>query len=128
MIRYYLREYEKRQPVTDPYATYLSETIKIWYPLDYVETPVARINNIPVDRNFVIIDSKSNDETGSLWGIPDAPAQLALVLGLLRVPQGRLEDAEGFVEHCWQVKSKTAKAEQTLALSSSTTGKLRQQP
>jgi len=71
MIRYYLREYEKRQPVTDPYATYLSETIKIWYPLDYVETPVARINNIPVDRNFVIIDSKSNDETGSLWGIPE---------------------------------------------------------
>jgi hypothetical protein len=56
LIRYYLREYQVREPVTDPYNSYLAETRKVWYPLDYVENPVAQINDIPVDRNMVIID------------------------------------------------------------------------
>ena len=76
IIRYYLREYQVRKPVTDPYNTYLAETRKVWYPLDYVEKPVAMINDIPVDRNMAIIDTKSNDETGRLWGLPDAPPAL----------------------------------------------------
>ena len=109
IIRYYLREYEKRQPVTDPYATYNAETIKIWYPLDYVDAPVARINNIPVDRNFVIIDSKSNDETGALWGMPDSLPALPWTWAYSEYLQDGSKMLKALSSIAWQVKSKTAK-------------------
>jgi len=109
IIRYYLREYERRQPVTDPYATYTAETIKVWYPLDYVDTPVARINNIPVDRNFVIIDSKSNDETGSLWGVPDSLPALPWTWAYSEYLKDGSKMLKALSSIAWQVKSKTAK-------------------
>jgi hypothetical protein len=109
IIRYYLREYERRQPVTDPYNSYLAETIKVWYPLDYVETPVSRINDIPVDRNFVIIDTKSNDETGSLWGIPDALPALPWSWAYSEYLKDGSKMLKALSSIAWQVKSKTAK-------------------
>ena len=109
IIRYYLREYEVREPVTDPYNTYLAETRKVWYPLDYVDNPVARINDIPVDRNFVIIDSKSNDETGSLWGLPDALPALPWSWAYSEYLKDGSKMLKALSSIAWQVKSKTAK-------------------
>jgi len=109
IIRYYLREYQVRQPVTDPYNSYLAETVKVWYPLDYVEKPVARINDIPVDRNFVMIDTKANDETGSLWGIPDALPALPWSWAYSEYLKDGSKMLKALSSIAWQVKSKTAK-------------------
>ena len=109
IIRYYLREYEVREPVTDPYNSYTAETRKVWYPLDYVENPVSRINNIPVDKNMVIIDSKSNDETGALWGIPDALPALPWSWAYSEYLKDGSKMLKALSGIAWQVKSKTAK-------------------
>ena len=109
IIRYYLREYQVREPVTDPYNTYLAETRKVWYPLDYVANPVARINDIPVDRNFVMIDSKSNDETGSLWGLPDALPALPWSWAYSEYLKDGSKMLKALSSIAWQVKSKTTK-------------------
>ena len=109
IIRYYLREYQVREPVTDPYNTYLAETRKVWYPLDYVANPVARINDIPVDRNFVMIDTKSNDETGSLWGLPDALPALPWSWAYSEYLKDGSKMLKAFSSIAWQVKSKTTK-------------------
>ena len=109
IIRYYLREYQVREPVTDPYNTYLAETRKVWYPLDYVEKPVAQINGITVDRNMVIIDTKANDETGSLWGLPDALPALPWSWAYSEYLKDGSKMLKALSAIAWQVKSKSAK-------------------
>jgi hypothetical protein len=109
MIRYYLREYQRRDAVTDPYNSYIAETIKVWYPLDYVENPVARINDIPVDRNFVIIDMKTNDETGALWGIPDCLPALPWSWAYSEYLKDGSKMLKALSSIAWQVKTKSAK-------------------
>jgi hypothetical protein len=109
IIRYYLREYARREPVTDPYNSYLAETIKVWYPLDYVENPVSRINDIPVDKNFVIIDTKANDETGGLWGLPDALPALPWSWAYSEYLKDGSKMLKALSGIAWQVKTKSAK-------------------
>jgi hypothetical protein len=109
MIRYYLREYDRRQPVTDPYNSYIAETVKVWYPLDYVENPVARINDIPVDRNMVIIDAKSNEETGTLWGLPDCLPALPWSWAYSEYLKDGSKMLKALSGIAWQVKTRTAK-------------------
>lgn len=109
VVRYYLREYQKRKPVTDPYNSYTAETVKVWYPLDYVENPVSRINDIPVDRNFVIIDTKANDETGSLWGVPDALPALPWSWAYSEYLKDGSKMLKALSGIAWQVKTKSAK-------------------
>jgi hypothetical protein len=109
VIRYYLREYERRRPVTDPYNSYLAETVKVWYPLDYVDNPVSRINDIPVDRNFVIIDAKSNEETGALWGLPDCLPALPWSWAYSEYLKDGSKMLKALSGIAWQVKTKSAK-------------------
>jgi len=109
MIRYYLREYARRQPVTDPYSSYTAETVKVWYPLDYVENPVAQINGIPVDRNYVMIDTKANEETGKLWGLPDALPALPWSWAYSEYLKDGSKMLKALSGIAWQVKTKTAK-------------------
>ena len=109
MIRYYLREYDRRQPVTDPYNSYTAETVKVWYPVDYVESPVASINGIPVDRNMVIIDAKSNEETGTLWGLPDCLPALPWSWAYSEYLKDGSKMLKALSGIAWQVKTRTAK-------------------
>ena len=109
LVRYYLREYQVREAVTDPYNSYVAETRKVWYPLDYVENPVSQINNIPVDRNFVIIDTKANGETGSLWGLPDCLPALPWSWAYSEYLKDGSKMLKALSGIAWQVKSKSAK-------------------
>ena len=109
MIRYYLREYDRRQPVTDPYNSYTAETVKVWYPVDYVESPVSQINGIPVDRNMVIIDAKSNEETGTLWGLPDCLPALPWSWAYSEYLKDGSKMLKALSGIAWQVKTRTAK-------------------
>ena len=108
VIRYYLREYERRKPVTDPYTSYLAETVKVWYPLDYTENPASRINDIPVDRNFVIIDAKANEETGALWGLPDCLGALPWSWAYSEYLKDGSKMLKALSGIAWQVKTKSA--------------------
>lgn len=109
MIRYYLREYQRREAVTDPYNSYIAETVKVWYPLDYVENPVSQINGIPVDRNFAIIDCKANDETGGLWGVPDSLPALPWSWAYSEYLKDGSKMLKALSGIAWQVKTKTSK-------------------
>jgi hypothetical protein len=109
MIRYYLREYDRRLPVTDPYNSYTAETVKVWYPVDYVESPVSQINGIPVDRNMVIIDAKSNEETGTLWGLPDCLPALPWSWAYSEYLKDGSKMLKALSGIAWQVKTRTAK-------------------
>jgi hypothetical protein len=110
VVRYYLREYERRRPVTDPYNSYTAETVKVWYPLDYVDNPVSQINDIPVDRNFAIIDVKANDETGSLWGIPDALPALPWSWAYSEYLKDGSKMLKALSGIAWQVKTRSSRA------------------
>ena len=109
MIRYYLREYQRREAVTDPYNSYIAETVKVWYPLDYVENPVSSINGIPVDRNFVMIDCKANDETGGLWGVPDSLPALPWSWAYSEYLKDGSKMLKALSGIAWQVKTKSQK-------------------
>lgn len=109
VVRYYLREYQQRQPVTDPYNSYQAQTVKVWYPLDHVTNPVSQINDIPVDRNFAIIDVKANDEAGSLWGVPDALSALPWSWAYSEYLKDGSKMLKALSGIAWQVKSRTAK-------------------
>jgi len=109
MIRYYLREYQRREAVTDPYNSYIAETVKVWYPLDYVENPVSQINGIPVDRNFVMIDCKANDETGGLWGVPDSLPALPWSWAYSEYLKDGSKMLKALSGIAWQVKTKSQK-------------------
>ena len=109
IVRYYLREYQVRKPVTDPYSTAMAETKKVWYPVDHVLNPVAKINNIPVDKNFVLIDTKGNDETGGLWGIPDALPALPWSWAYSEYLKDGSKMLKALSSIAWQVKTKSAK-------------------
>tara|TARA_R110000822_G_scaffold839_4_gene3686 strand:- start:544 stop:2028 length:1485 start_codon:yes stop_codon:yes gene_type:complete len=109
IVRYYLREYQVREPVTDPYNTYQAKTVKVWYPVDYVNSPVSQINGITVDRNMAIIDTKANDETGSLWGLPDALPALPWSWAYSEYLKDGSKMLKALSSIAWQVKSKTAK-------------------
>jgi hypothetical protein len=109
IVRYYLREYQVRQPVTDPYYNTKNETIKYWYPLDYVDKPVDEINGIPVDKNMVIIDTKANDETGGLWGLPDALPALPWSWAYSEYLKDGSKMLKALSSIAWQVKTKSAK-------------------
>jgi len=110
IIRYYLREYNVYPATESRYAsTALAETKKVWYPTDLVERPVAQIDNIPVDRNFVMIDHKENVESGSLWGIPDCLPALPWAWAYSEYLKDGSKMLKALSSIAWQVKSKTAK-------------------
>ena len=100
IIRYLLREYVR--PGT-------KDIIKVWYPMDYVESPVARIEDIPVDRNFVLIDHRENVSPGGLWGTPDALPALPWAWAYSEYLKDGSKMLKALSSIAWQVKSKTAK-------------------
>jgi hypothetical protein len=110
IIRYYLREYRVYPPTESRFAsTALAETRKVWYPTDLVQTPVSQIDNIPVDKNFVVIDHKENVDSGSLWGIPDCLPALPWAWAYSEYLKDGSKMLKALSSIAWQVKSKTAK-------------------
>lgn len=109
VIRYYLREYSRRGPVSDPYDVTAGEIVKVWYPVDFVDRPVAQIENIRVDANFAIIDTKANDQSGGLWGIPDSLPALPWAWAYSEYLKDGSKMLKALSSIAWQVKSRSAK-------------------
>lgn len=110
IIRYYLREYMVFPPVESRYASSVAgETRRVWYPVDIVENPVANIDGVPVDRNFVVIDHKENIDAGSLWGLPDCLPAMPWAWAYSEYLKDGSKMLKALSSIAWQVKSKSAK-------------------
>ena len=110
IIRYYLREYMVFPPTESRYASAVSgETRRVWYPSDIVENPVANIDGVPVDRNFVVIDHKENVDAGSLWGLPDCLPAMPWAWAYSEYLKDGSKMLKALSSIAWQVKSKSAK-------------------
>ena len=110
IIRYYLREYMVFPPTESRYASAVSgETVRVWYPTDYVDNPVSRIDDVPVDRNFVVIDHKENVDAGNLWGVPDCLPALPWAWAYSEYLKDGSKMLKALSSIAWQVKSKTGK-------------------
>ena len=108
IIKYLLREYERVISVSASGAQ-TTETVKVWYPMDYTTSPNRTIADIPVDRNFVVVDHRENDDTGSIWGVPDCLPALPWAWAYSEYLKDGSKMLKALSSIAWQVKSKTSK-------------------
>jgi hypothetical protein len=108
IVQYYLREYSR---VVEVAATGVqkTETVKVWYPVDTVESPVASIGGVRVDRNFVLFDRRENVETGNIVGVPDCLSALPWAWAYSEYLKDGSKMLKALSAIAWQVKAKTSK-------------------
>jgi len=108
ILTYILHEYDKVISM-NPDGTHQTEHVKVWYPLDYTETPVRSINDVAVNKNIVIVDHRENDDTGSLWGLPDCLPALPWAWAYSEYLKDGSKMLKALSGIAWQVKSKSTK-------------------
>jgi len=106
-IRYYKREYLRGELDSKSEGGVRYTTVEVWYPLDYVKNPVDKIQDIPVDRNFVVIDIKANDDTGGLWGVPDALPAMPWAWAYSEYLKDGSKVLKALASIAWQVRTKS---------------------
>jgi hypothetical protein len=109
----YLRRSYSRTSVIDQSGSTLTggELVDVWYPTDMAD-PGARTSKIdghPVDRTKVIFHRKENDETGSVWGIPDCLPAMPWAWAYSEYLKDGSKMLKALSSIAWQIKSKTAK-------------------
>lgn len=112
IVKYVLREYNRVVSV-DASGNQKTETVKVWYPMDYTTSPNAEIAGIPVDRNFVVVDHRANDDTGSVWGVPDCLPALPWAWAYSEYLKDGSKMLKALSSIAWQVKSKTSSGAQS---------------
>ena len=107
IITYLLREYER--PTADGSSTV--DTIKVWIPTDYANQDALQrnIQNIRVDQNLVAFHRKENDETGSVWGVPDCLPAMPWAWAYSEYLKDGSKMLKALSAIAWQVKTKTQK-------------------
>ena len=108
ILKYILREYTRVISV-DASGSQKTELVKVWYPMDYTQNPVASIGGVRVDRNFVVVDHRENNDTGSPWGVPDSLAALPWAWAYSEYLKDGSKLLKALSSIAWQVKSKTSK-------------------
>lgn len=108
IIKYILRQYTRVVSV-DASGNQKTELVKVWYPMDYTSNPVASISGVRVDRNFVVVDHRENNDTGSVWGLPDCLPALPWAWAYSEYLKDGSKLLKALSSIAWQVKSKTAK-------------------
>jgi len=108
IVKYILREYERVVSV-DASGNQKTETVKVWYPMDYTTSPNTSIAGVRVDRNFVVVDHRENDDTGSIWGLPDCLPALPWAWAYSEYLKDGTKMLKALSSIAWQVKSKTSK-------------------
>jgi hypothetical protein len=108
ILTYILRQYQRVTNI-DASGAQKTETVKVWYPLDYVVNPMSTIAGTRVDRNFVVVDHRENNDTGSLWGLPDCLPALPWAWAYSEYLKDGSKMLKALSSIAWQVKTKTAK-------------------
>lgn len=110
ILTYVLREYTQVLS-TNADGTSMTQDVKVWYPLDYVKTPLSVIAGIRVDRNFVVVDHRENNDTGSIWGLPDCLPAMPWAWAYSEYLKDGSKMLKALSSIAWQVKSKTSKGQ-----------------
>lgn len=107
VVTYILREYSR--PV-DVAGTDI-ETVQVWYPTDFANQSGLKssINGVRVDKNIAIFHRKENDETGSIWGVPDCLSAMPWAWAYSEYLKDGSKLLKALSAIAWQVKSKTSK-------------------
>ena len=107
VVTYILREYTRPTNVGGTET----ETVKIWYPTDLANQSAlaSRIQDIRVDKNIAIFHRKENDETGTIWGVPDCLAAMPWAWAYSEYLKDGSKLLKALSAIAWQVKTKTAK-------------------
>jgi hypothetical protein len=106
ILTYVLHEFDRVVSVNVD-GSQQTEHVKVWYPLDYTQNVVSKINDVRVDKNFVIVDHRANDDTGSLWGLPDCLPALPWAWAYSEYLKDGSKMLKALSSIAWQVKSKT---------------------
>jgi len=107
IVEYYQRTYTVVDSV-DSSGRQVLKTKVVWYALDTTENPVSRIGDYPVDRDFVLIDHRENNDKG-IWGVPDCFPALPWAWSYSEYLKDGSKMLKALSSIAWQVKSKTAK-------------------
>ena len=107
IVTYILRQYVR--PLDT--AGTQTETVQVWYPTDFADQNALKssINNVRVDKNITIFHRKENDETGSVWGVPDCLSAMPWAWAYSEYLKDGSKLLKALSAIAWQVKSKTAK-------------------
>ena len=107
VVTYILREYTRPTNVGGTET----ETVKVWYPTDLANQSAlaSRIQDILVDKNIAIFHRKENDETGTIWGVPDCLAAMPWAWAYSEYLKDGSKLLKALSAIAWQVKTKTAK-------------------
>jgi hypothetical protein len=107
VVTYILRQYT-RPKVANSTET---EVVEVWYPTDFAkqDSLASKIQGVTVDKNVVIFHRKENDETGTVWGIPDCLAAMPWAWAYSEYLKDGSKLLKALSAIAWQVKTKTAK-------------------
>lgn len=107
VVTYILRQYTRPKTANSTET----ETVEVWYPTDFAKQDAlaSNIQGIRVDKNVVIFHRKENDETGTIWGIPDCLAAMPWAWAYSEYLKDGSKLLKALSAIAWQVKTKTAK-------------------
>ena len=107
VVTYILREYTRPKTANSTET----EVIEAWYPTDFAKQDglASNIQGIAVDKNVIIFHRKENDETGTVWGIPDCLAAMPWAWAYSEYLKDGSKLLKALSAIAWQVKTKTAK-------------------
>ncbi len=107
VVTYILRQYTRPKTANSTET----EVVDVWYPTDFAKQDglASNIQGIRVDKNVVIFHRKENDETGTVWGIPDCLAAMPWAWAYSEYLKDGSKLLKALSAIAWQVKTKTAK-------------------
>ena len=107
VVTYILRQYTRPKTANSTET----ETVDVWYPTDFAKQDglASNIQGVTVDKNVVIFHRKENDETGTVWGIPDCLAAMPWAWAYSEYLKDGSKLLKALSAIAWQVKTKTAK-------------------
>ena len=107
IIQYYQRTYSVVKSI-DKLGKPVMENKVVWYALDTTENPVNKIGEFFVEKDFVLIDHRENNDKG-IWGVPDCFPALPWAWSYSEYLKDGSKMLKALSSIAWQVKSKTAK-------------------
>jgi hypothetical protein len=107
IVEYYQRSYSVVKSI-DKLGKPVMENKVVWYALDTTENPVNKIGEYFVEKDFVVIDHRENNDKG-IWGVPDCFPALPWAWAYSEYLKDGSKMLKALSSIAWQVKSKTAK-------------------
>jgi hypothetical protein len=107
IVQYYQRTYSVVKSI-DKLGKPVMENKIVWYALDTTVNPVSKIGEYPVDKEYIMIDHRENNDKG-IWGVPDCFSASPWAWSYSEYLKDGSKMLKALSSIAWHVKSKTAK-------------------